>query len=451
MFELATMGSSARTVILGAGIAGLTAAYELNRLGCEELCVYEQNSTVGGLCRLEEVKGFRFETVSHVLHFRSNEAKQLVRTLAGNSLLRVERSAWIYFRDRYVPYPFQTHLGFLPLAEKISCMIGYWQAWMGRQINGKSSFENFEDWIQRHFGRGIAQHFMIPYNRELWGLHPREMSADWIRPFVPTVSLKQAMAGFLSRYSKDIGYNSFFYYPSQGGMQVIADALASRVHHLHFNKRAEEIDFESKTIRFQDGETSGYETLISTIPLRALILSAKNAPGELRDAASKLRCTTLLNITCCLQRPVPHSYHWLYFPESKFPFFRLVFPSNISPALTPPNCSIVSAEISNPDMSNLPGLERSVKDALVSLGMIDSPSDIAITRAIYLEHAYPVHDLARAAAVQRLQQYLNSKSVWSIGRFGGWHYTSIDDAIVEGLQAARESLKVTPQSTPQDL
>jgi protoporphyrinogen oxidase len=440
-----------KTVILGAGIAGLTAARELNQSKEGETCVYEQNSKVGGLCRLEEAGDFRFEIVSHVLHFRSSEAKKLVDTVVGDSLVRIERSAWIYFRGRYVPYPFQTHLGFLPLAEKVSCLTGYLQAWVGRQLDGNHSAQNFDDWIRRTYGAGIARHFMLPYNRQLWGLQAHEMSVDWIRPFIPTVSLKQAMAGFLSKHSKDIGYNSYFFYPSKGGMQVIADALASRVPHLHLNKRFEEIDFGSKTIRFQDGETVSYETLISTIPLRTLIQSAHNVPAEFRDAASTLRCTTLLNFICCLKRPLPHSHHWVYFPEPLFPFFRLVFPSNICPSMAPPNCSIVSAEISNPDMGDLPGLEQSVRDALGSLGLIGSPSDIAFTRSNYLENAYPVHDLGRQATVQRLQQFLKSKDVRSIGRFGAWRYSSIDDAIVEGLQAAREVSGYQPEPTGPEL
>jgi protoporphyrinogen oxidase len=442
------MGDFTKTVVLGAGIAGLTAAYELNRLGRGESCVYEQNSTVGGLCRLEEAGGYKFEIVSHVLHFRSDEAKRLVYAVTSDKLLAIERRAWIYFRGRYVPYPFQSHLGFLPLADKVSCLVGYARAWIHRQFDGTHNSTDFEDWIHRNYGAGIARHFMVPYNRELWGLSPREMSADWIRPFIPTVSLRQVMAGFLSRHSKGIGYNSSFYYPSQGGTQSIADALASGVHRVYLNRRAKEVDFANKTIRFQDGEVVDYDYLISTIPLPKLIQSAKSIPSEVRDAAAKLRSTSLLNITCCLKRPLPHSYHWIYFPEPQFSFFRLVFPSNICTAHAPPDCSIVSAEISNPDMSNLLGLQQGVKESMIGLGFIGSSSDIAFTRTNYLEHAYPVHDLARPAIVQHLQEFLNSKRVSSIGRFGSWCYSSIDDAIVQGLQAARKCVTATSPAAP---
>jgi protoporphyrinogen oxidase len=427
-----------RTTVLGGGISGLTAAYTLGQNVPESCTVFEQNSTTGGLCRVIEKEGFKFDFVSHVLHFRSQEARQLVETLLDGSMLQIERSAWIYFRGNYVPYPFQSHMGFLPLAEKVSCLMGYWRAWISRQFNGNQQPENFEEWIHHHFGSGIARHFMTPYNSELWGTPPREMSPDWVRPFVPASNLRQAMAGLLFKRSKDFGYNSSFYYPERGGIQALVEGFKSRVPHVNLNKRATEVDLDARTLRFQDGQTIRYERLISSIPLDVLIYNSTGVPEELRYAASKLRCTTLLNLTCCLRRPLPVPYHWVYFPESEFPFFRLVFPSNISSALAPAGCSIVAAEISNPEMTRQEELQQSVLVCLRQLGIVEKPSDVAFVERNFLTHAYPVHDLGRAVRVRSLLEFLRSKEVWSIGRFGGWRYSSIDDAIVEALQTARE-------------
>jgi protoporphyrinogen oxidase len=428
----------ANAIILGGGMSGLTVAYSLSKNSSEGFTLYEQNSSLGGLCRVVEREGFKFDLVSHVLHFRSQEARELVETLLDGKMLQIERSAWIYFRGRYVPYPFQSHMGFLPLAEKVSCLTGYWRAWISRQMNGNHQPQNFEEWIHHHFGSGIARHFMTPYNSELWGTPPRELSPDWVRPFVPASNLRQAMAGLLFKRSKDFGYNSSFFYPAQGGIQALVDGFSSRVPRVTLNKQAKEIDLNARTLRFQDGETVAYERLISTIPLDVLIYNSKGVPEELRLAASKLRCTTLLNCTCCLRRPLPVPYHWVYFPEREFPFFRLVFPSNISSALAPAGCSIVCAEISNPEMTREKELQQEVMGCLTRLSIIEKPSDIAFVDRNFLTHAYPVHDLGREVRVRSLLEFLRSKQVWSIGRFGGWRYSSIDDAIVEALQTARE-------------
>src|SRR3990172_1703397 len=155
-----------QTVILGAGISGLTAAYALSRLSGEDYGIYEQQSHSGGYCRTVRQDGFSFDVVSHVLHFRSPVAEQLVRELVDGNLVRCQRSAWIYFRGRYIPYPFQLHLGYLPLPERLACLSGYGQAWLRRRLNGTSEALNFQQWIEHYLGDGIARQFMTPYNRK---------------------------------------------------------------------------------------------------------------------------------------------------------------------------------------------------------------------------------------------------------------------------------------------
>ncbi len=430
------------TAILGAGISGLTAGSELHRRG-EEYTVCEEKSEIGGLCRVRTKEGFSLEVVSHVLHFQSPEAKQFLHTVLGGNLIQVERNAWIYFRGRYVPYPFQTHIGFLPLPEKVSCLLGYWRAWIGRQFGDQHHPENFEDWIHRHVGPGIARGFMVPYNTKLWGIAPRDMSVDWVRSFVPRSTMRECMLGFLLKESKQIGYNSSFLYPKRGGTQVLVDAIGAGVSNVRLNKRAVQIDLERKIVRFQDGDEVRYDRLISTIPLEVFILQAIGVPEELSYAATCLRFTAMLNLTFCLRRPAPNSFHWVYFPDPEFPFFRVVFPSNISSSLAPPGCSIVSVEISNPDMEKQEELERQVQQHLLDLGFIKHPSDVIFTERNYLDHAYPVHDLGREVRVKCLLDFLRSRDVWSIGRFGGWRYSSIDDAITEALRTV-ETITATP-------
>ncbi len=423
-----------QTVILGAGISGLTTAYALERIPGEQYRIFEQGSAPGGLCRVVQKDGFSFDVVSHVLHFRSDPVRNLAYDLLGEKLLSIDRSAWIYFRGRYIPYPFQTHLGFLPWPEKISCLGGYLKAWAGRRLNGNHLPENFESWIRYHFGSGIARHFMVPYNMELWGLSPREMSTDWVRPFVPGSTLKQTLGGLFANRSSGTGYNSCFTYPAQGGMQALVDSLGSKAKNLHLNRRAVEVDLENKTLRFEDGEAVDYDRLISTIPLDALIRTSRGVPQDLKKAASELRCSRLLNIICCLRRPLRHPFHWVYFSEPQFPFFRLVFPSNFSPSMAPAGCGIICAEISNPDPDSLAETESAVQEQLVKIGMISGPADIAFTVRNYLTHAYPIHDLKRESTVKSLLDFLKTKDVYSIGRFGGWRYSSIEDAMSEALQ-----------------
>ncbi|MEJ2008132.1 MAG: NAD(P)-binding protein [Acidobacteriota bacterium] len=376
-----------QTVILGAGISGLSAAYALQQSSPDSYSLYEQAPTVGGLCRTQQVDGYLFDTVSHVLHFRSEETKDLVQQIVGEDLVRQERSAWIYFQGRYVPYPFQTHLNALPAAARADCLGGYIKAWAKRKISNTREPENFGKWVEQYFGGGIARHFMRPYNRKLWGVPPEELSLDWIRPFVPRTELRQVISNVVSRRNHhQMGYNPWFFYPAHGGIQTVCDAL--------------------------------------------------QVPEELRQAVARLRWTSLLNLTYCLKRALPRPFHWAYFPEAEFPFFRLVFPSNISQELAPEGGGLIAAEISNPEAGKESELEKQVQDCLLRLGWIEQPDDVVRVVRNHFPYAYPVHDLERGERVRRLLHFLQTRRVWSIGRFGAWHYSSIDDAITEALRIA---------------
>jgi protoporphyrinogen oxidase len=425
------------TVILGAGISGLSAAYALQEISPRSCSVYEQAPAVGGLCRTQQVDGYRFDTVSHVLHFRSEETKNLVQQIVGEPLVRQERSAWIHFQQCYVPYPFQTHLNALPSAAKIDCLNGYLKAWAKRKLTGAREPVNFGEWVEQYFGGGIARHFMRPYNRKLWGVPPEELSLDWIRPFVPQTQLRQVISNVLSsRNHHQVGYNPWFFYPARGGIQAVCEAFQSRLSGVHLNQEAVGIDLDDRTILFRSGDRVAFERLVSTIPLPSLVQRVKGIPEELQRQVAGLRWTSLLNLTYCLRRPVPRPFHWAYFPEAEYPFFRLVFPSNISAELAPEGGGLIAAEISNPESGQEEALEKQVQECLIELGWIEQPQDVVRVVRNYFPYAYPVHDLKRGERVRRLLHFLQTKRVWSIGRFGAWRYSSMDDAITEAFNIA---------------
>ena len=173
-----------QTVILGGGISGLTAALALRQHLGATCSIYEKCSEPGGLCRTRTREGFTFDDVSHVLHFRTPEGKRVVLEVLGDQLERHERNASVYFGGHHIPYPFQTHLGYLPPPERFRCFASFAAVWWQRKLGIKSNADNFEKWIHQSFGKEISRLFMVPYNTKLWGVHPSELQLDWVRPFV---------------------------------------------------------------------------------------------------------------------------------------------------------------------------------------------------------------------------------------------------------------------------
>lgn len=427
-----------RIVVLGAGISGLAAAFALKETTGYDCPIYEQEQSAGGLCRTLNRGAFTLDLVSHVLHFRSAAARRLVHEALDGHLIELRRDSAVRFQGRGVPYPFQSHLGFLPTRESIECLGGYAFSWLRRNLESPGNARHFAEWIRTHFGHGIARHFMTPYNTKLWGVPLEELSVDWLRPFVPNTSFREIFGSFLSHRVNGAGYNSVIHYPANGGIQSLIDALTERTACLHTGHRATSIDLKAKRIGFENGSTVSYDRLISTVPLNRLILQARDVPADIQAAAMRLRSTSLRCLTFCVRKPQRHSRHWLYFPERQFPFFRLVFPSNYCPALCPPGCSIISAEISHPDPGHAGDLEQEVMQQLLTLRLIDQSSDVAYVNNSFFPYAYPVHDFHRAASVSRILEYLQAHGVRSIGRFGAWRYSSMDDAIAEADQVAQE-------------
>lgn len=432
------------TVILGAGITGLAAAHSLRQFPDHTYRIYEQERQSGGYCRSRRAGGFTFDMVSHVLHFRTQETEDLLHELLDGQMLDCRRKAGIYFRRRYVPYPFQAHLSHLPFPERMTCLAGFLKAWLQRQRNGANPPQNFQEWIHFYLGGGIARYFMVPYNAKLWGRPLSELSVTWISPFVPRTSGREVIGNAFLRSDREIGYNSRFHYPAAGGMQTLVESFERRIAPVAVNHRAVSLDLNCQVVRFHNGQEARYDRLISTAPLKNLAKIAVGLPEALRREAEQLLSTSLLSLVFCVRHPLPHSYHWLYFPEPQFPFFRLVFPSNICPSLAPPNSSIIAVEISEPDLRRQEALEAASREQLLQLGLIRSLADIEHCERYSFEHAYPVDDLNRAGCVARLLEFFQSQGVWSVGRFGSWKYSSLDDSIVEATRAIREMFATEP-------
>ena len=148
--------SKKRIVILGAGLAGLSVAWHLQRKGIECL-IFEKESEVGGLCRSKNINGFTFDYDGHLLHFKHSYTFNLIKNLLGENLVEHKRSAWVYSYDRYTPYPFQANLYGLPKSVVQDCLLGFIKVCN----NGRKKTNNnhsFHDWIIQTLGKGIARH-----------------------------------------------------------------------------------------------------------------------------------------------------------------------------------------------------------------------------------------------------------------------------------------------------
>jgi protoporphyrinogen oxidase len=421
-------------VILGSGLAGLSAAYHLKK----GYSVYEKEPEPGGMTRSVHKNGYTFDYDGHLLHFKSEYVFSLINGLVNGNLGPHKRSSWIYSKGSYTRYPFQANFYGLPKDIIKECLLGLIRA-RADLVNNKAALKgNFENWIRRIFGNGIAEHFMLPYNRKFWTVEPSELTCDWLDGFVPVPSLEDAVTGAISTDTKAYGYNSRFWYPIKGGISEVVEGFSRNIGNLHVNKKAVSIDPLRKKIIFEDGTNRRFGKMITTIPMPELLKVLTNLPSGIKKAFSALKYTSIFVINLGIKKDDVTDRHWVYYPEKDLVFYRMGFPSNFSSNVAPSGRTSAYIEISYSDGSPI-DKEKVIADTLKNLKdlrLIPDEDVIEICLPMDIKYGYAIYDSGREGAVRAIKDYLKQFDIYTIGRYGGWKYMSMEDVILEGKETA---------------
>jgi len=435
-----------KIVIIGAGLTGLSAAYHLEKKEFYSFKIFEKEAEIGGLCRSVQQDGFTFDFTGHLLHVNDPYFQQLLTDIFGfDNFHAITRKSFVYSHDTYTPYPYQMHLHGLPPQIIIDCINGY----INRK-NSKQKPKNFYQWVLQHFGTGFANHFFSPYQQKIFAYDPRKITASWTGRFVPSTTLDQILHGALAPHiEKNIGYNSQFFYPKSGGIISWVNKLAQSISApLQTNYCVQTIDIKNKTVIFTNGHTESYDQLISTIPLTQLLNCIQDRPSTaFNHAHDKLLCNSVINFNLGINRPDLSDKHWIYFPEKQYPFYRLGFPHNLSPNSVPANCSSLYGEFAHLNKSHA-YIQRTLATAIQAtqklLNIADS--DIITKKIITIPHAYVIFNFWREQNLQKLLTRLQQESIYSMGRYGEWKYSSMQEAILDGKKIA-DTLTILPAHT----
>ncbi len=423
-------------VVIGCGLAGLGAAWRLEKEGVDPL-IFEMESRPGGLCRTEREGDFLFDYTGHLLHFRNDIFKDIVFSLMGEKLNKRNRSAWIYSKNVYTRYPFQANLYGLPVDVAVECIYEYSKQYFS---GSRGEAVSFADWIEIHFGKGIAEHFMIPYNSKLYRRHPAEMTPDCTGRFVPSSDLKLLLKGALSDNSGSLGYNTEFYYPDKGGIETLVGALCTGKK-INLGEKVTRIDIERCKAYTSLGQEVSFDGIISTQPLPELVVSMEDG-GDLRERVLELKHVSVLNVNVGVRGSLGER-HWVYVPEEEFLFHRIGFTHNFSDHMAPEGCSSVYLEISYDPVNGIDRgatVERCIED-MRRMGLISGKDDIEAVNIIDIPYAYVIFDNRRINALEHIRGALERMGIYSAGRFGSWEYLSMEDAFMDGWTAAEKMLK----------
>jgi len=425
-----------KILIIGGGLAGLSAGHHL---ADSDPILFEKEQALGGLCRSFTQDGFTFDCTGHLIHLKNQYTKDLIARILPDAFNSHERLAAIYSKSTTTPYPFQANTYGLPLEVVKECIVGFVESMQAHSNGGP---KNFHDWVVQTFGTGIATHFMLPYNEKFWRQDLKTITSDWMSWSIPKPKLEEVVNGALGLTNKGMGYNPRFMYPKDGGIDCLPNALAKPIRNIRRREEAASIDLQRKIVRFKSGRDEAYDYLVSTLPLPIAFSMMKEAPDHLRRKAQQLRALSVLDINLGVDRPNISDQHWIYFPEDEFVFSRIGFPANFSKTVAPDGTSSIYVEITHRPEERV-DVEAATEKSIVGLrkcGILQKSDRILTRHVLDIHHAYVVFDEHRQGCVQDLINYMESRDVYSAGRYGRWEYFSMEDSILSGKAAAERIL-----------
>src|SRR4051794_37145269 len=447
-----------KIVIIGAGPTGLGAAYRLKELGYKNFHMYERSDHLGGLASsFTDSAGFTWDIGGHVMFSHYKYYDKCFEDLMGNDYQENMRECWVRMFDTWVPYPFQNNIRYLPKEVTFECLAGLVEAQTKRD---HKKARNFKEFMEAVFGDGIVKHFMKPYNFKVWA-HPAElMNKEWIGERVAVLDINRAIKNVVLG-TDDFGWgpNNQFKFPLYGGTGEFYRRFGPAIgaEHYTLNKKLDFINLAKKECRFSDGEIVKYDTLISAMPLDKLCNDVINGemPREIKKAAAGLRHSGGYMVGVGIKQPCPSTKSWMYFPENNCPFYRVTYLSNYSPYMTPDKNTHYSllCEISYSEFKPADGktIVDQVIRGLINAGMIkeEDQKDIVDTWVFDAKYSYPTPSVERDSILAQAIPFLESRGVFSRGRFGMWKYevSNTDHSLMQGVELVNRLLLNEPEQT----
>jgi protoporphyrinogen oxidase len=440
-------------VIIGAGPAGLTAAYELSK-NSRSAVVLEGDNVVGGIARTVDYKGYLFDIGGHRFFSKCEEVNQLWREILGDKLLERQRTSRILYRNRFFLYPLKLAnvvqgMGFV---ESLRIVRSYVYA----RLFPFREEVSLEQWVCNRFGARLYRAFFKTYTEKVWGVPCSEIHADWAAQRIKGLSFLSAIWGaiFHGRKSHVKSLISSFHYPERGPGQMwetLAERLRERGQSVLLGHRVVRICHEAGrvtkvVVRSSSGEESfSGSDFISSMPIRNLVRALQPAaPAEVRQAAESLRYRDFLTVVLIINRKDVMPDNWLYIHEPSVKVGRIQNLKNWSPAMVPdPEKTSLGLEyfvFKDDDLWTLPEAEliQLASQEIVQLGLVRA-EEIEDGTVVRMPKAYPMYDHGWSKNVDCIRHYLQSnlQNLQQVGRNGMHKYNNQDHSMMTALFAAR--------------
>jgi protoporphyrinogen oxidase len=420
--------TSVRTLIVGAGVTGLATAAALSAKGDDDYLVLEADGEVGGWCKTVKKDGFVWDYSGHFFHFKHAEVETWLRERMPRQRIRVvERKSFIAYGETKIEFPFQKNIHQLPKDDFIDCL---YDLYFARSSDAKRSEplpeRNFEEMLYARFGKSICEKFLVPYNEKLYACRLSTLDKDAMGRFFPHADLTDVVRNM--KRPDNSSYNATFTYPEGGAIEYVR-ALESGIRPgaVRLREPLVALDLASKTAT-TGSRSIRFEHLVSSVPFNRFA-----AMASLDHDASTWTWNKVLVFNLGFDAKGDRGVHWVYYPSRETVFYRVGYYDNIFDTdrmslyveVGFPSEARIDVEATRDRVlrdlrrEGVVGGQRLVSDHWVVL----DPAYVHITKQSIAEH-------------RRLAAKLAERGVYSLGRYGGWTYCSIEDNIVEARALA---------------
>jgi len=447
-------GSGKQVVVIGAGPAGLTAAYELTRLNLRPT-VLEKSATVGGLARTENYKGFHFDLGGHRFFTKVEEVDKLWREVLGGDFIRSPRLSRIYYRRRFFYYPLRpmNAMWGLGLWEGLLTILSYVR-W---QIAPYRREDTFEHWVTNRFGRRLFLTFFKTYTEKVWGIPCSELKAEWAAQRIKDLSLRSVLLQMYLKPRRTIRtLIEEFDYPRLGpGMmwRAVQGRVESRGGAVRLDAEVRRVLRDGRRIEAVAVATGAGEEIVrgehflSSMPLAELIAALDPPPPPaVLAAAARLRYRDFLTVCLVVRRAHIFPDNWIYIHDPEVRVGRIQNFKNWSPAMVPdPDKSCLGLEYFCTEGDDL---WRREDAELIDLGKREVER-VGLARAaevedgcvVRVEKSYPIYDSDYREALAVIRAFVDElENFQTMGRNGLHRYNNQDHAMLTGLLAARNAV-----------
>ncbi|UKZ77232.1 hypothetical protein TrVFT333_004951 [Trichoderma virens FT-333] len=463
-------------LVIGMGPTGLGAAKRLNQIGGPSWLIVDSSDKAGGLAGTDTTpEGFLYDVGGHVIfsHYKYFDDCLDEALPKDDDWFVHERVSYVRYKGLWVPYPFQNNISMLPKEDQVRCMDGLIDAALEHRV-ANTKPKDFDEWILRMQGPGLADIFMRPYNYKVWAVPTTKMQCQWLGERVAAPDVKTVTKNIiLNKVAGNWGPNATFRFPARdgtGGIWIaVADTLPNEKKRFGKQGTVTKVDAENKTVTMADGTTIGYGKLVNTMAVDHLVEKMGNQELVTLSKGLYYSTTHVIGVGIRGERPERIGDKcWVRFPLSVLPRGQLpllpchhllqLLPYNqpqkeaklptlylangdkaaSSEAKEGPYWSIM-LEVSQSTMKpvDVDNLLKDCIQGLINTEMLKPEDEIVSTYHRAFDHGYPTPTLEREGVLKELLPKLQDLGIYSRGRFGSWRYEvgNQDHSFMLGVEA----------------